>query len=209
MFLVLGGGNEHVVGDLGDELADPRANDLVGASRGIGVGWVLLLQLHDPGLQDDVRVRDGQRTQHTVLEELDGAPVGEVRHCQMRDRLQGVFVVQAAGELDACVGEELELGLSVGHVGNDPDPLERLGAGVGEDAEELELGRIEGSLGKGKADDADAAAGDLQREADQGAFAVGGHLQVGIPGMKLVGAGDHDCVARTDGFAGGGVGATG
>jgi hypothetical protein len=143
MLLVDGGRGDHLVGDVRDQLADPGARDLVRPSGCVRVGWVALLELADPLLAHGVRVRQAQRPEHAVLEQLDDAPVREPRDRQPGDRGQRCLVVQAAGQLGARVSEEGQLELAVVGRGDRADARDGLGTGVGEDAEELQLGPLE------------------------------------------------------------------
>ena len=75
-----GPGDEHLVGDLLDQLADAGAHDIGRTVRGVHVDGVPLLQLAGQLDLGGVDVRDGEGPQLAVLQHLHRAPVGQRRH---------------------------------------------------------------------------------------------------------------------------------
>ena len=106
VLLVPRAGDQHLVGDLRDQLGAAGAQHVPGPPRRVRVAGVALLQgpgqLHLLG----VDVGDRNALQAVVLDDVDGAPVRERRDHQGRHLRQGLAVVEAAGQLGRGVREE-------------------------------------------------------------------------------------------------------
>ena len=170
---VAGAGDEHLVGDLVDQLGPPGERDRPRTARAGGVRGPALVQRDRELDLARVDVGDGEPVHPAVADDVDGAPVGEGGHGQAGDPVDRDLEVEAARQLDGGLREELQpRGLPPGHRGG-LDPLEGLGAGVGHDVEEVELGRVGREVARqGQVDRPDRAACRPQRQRDHGAFAA-------------------------------------
>ncbi len=173
--------DEHLVRDLWNETALAGAHHLPRAARCVPVGRVALFDLEGELDLGRVDVLDSQPVQPVVLDEIDGAPVRERWDREARNLRHGALVVEALGELGGRLGQEPHpCGLVAGLVVR-ADALERLGTGVGEDAEELQLCGVDlSSPRKGKGHHADRATHDVQRQAHHHSRALRGTLEVRI-----------------------------
>ncbi len=168
---VTAAGDEHLVGDLVDQLGLPGQRHRASAAGAGGVRGVALVQRDGQLDLAGVDVGDGQPVHPPVTHDVDGTPVGEGGHRQSRHPLDRDVEVEAARQLDGGLGEELQpRGLPAGHHGR-LDALEGLGAGVGHDVEEVELGRVGCDRSREReVDRPDRPPSGTQREVDQGAF---------------------------------------
>jgi hypothetical protein len=107
--IIDGGDGEHVVGHVGVQLGDSRANDVRHAYRAVRIGGVA--PLHLLGERDLVGVDVGDRYGFigAAFDDLNAAPVGEPGYDQPGDIGQGGAIVQARGELGRGVLEEGQL----------------------------------------------------------------------------------------------------
>ncbi len=98
MLLVDGAGDEHLVGDLVDELAAAGAHHVPRPGRSVRVRWVALLELvGEPDLRR-VDVLDGEAVARAVLDQVDRAPVRNARHRHVGDAAQPFVAFERAGE---------------------------------------------------------------------------------------------------------------
>ena len=102
---------QEVVGDVAYELRLARSQDLRNAVGGVGArSREPLRKLLRPADLLRIGVRDNQPLHAPrLLDDVDGAPVGELRHGERRDVLQRRLVVERRGEDRARLGEEAPL----------------------------------------------------------------------------------------------------
>ena len=163
LLLVDSAGHEHLVGDLADELASAGTDHTPRAAGCVRVRGVAVLQREGELDLRRVHVLHGHTVESAALDHVDRTPVGKPRHRQPRHPDEGCLVVQAAGQLRRRVGEELELGGLRGRLVHVADAVQRLGARVSHDLEELELGGVHGPQpGERQPDHTDRARRDPQ-----------------------------------------------
>ena len=105
---------EHLVGDVAEQLGRAAAQDRGHAGRGVRVRRVAAAQIL--GHRDLGRVGVGERDlldAALAVRQVDGAPVRQPRHGELRDALQRLLVVERGGEQLPGLGEEAlaQLGL--------------------------------------------------------------------------------------------------
>ena len=149
-------GDELRVGrDRADELGGHRRVELAPAGPGDGVGPHVGVRVRrDPRHQPvgrrrelGVAVRDDQRVQPAVVEQLHAAPVGERGHRQLGDAGHRGAAVEAASQLLRRRRQELDLPQPLRTAGLGPEPQDGLRADVGDDVEQLDLRHL-GSRGR-------------------------------------------------------------
>ena len=205
MLLVLGAGDEHLVGHLGNQVAAAGADDLAHATGCLRVRGIALGDLDRELHLGRVDVLDREPVQPPVLDDVDGAPVSERGHRQPRDLRHRHLVVEVPGKLRRCLGQEPHPGRLLLGLVERADAFQGLGAGVSEDAEELQLGDVQLAVPRERQRHHPERAPDhVQGKCHHRALALGCRLEVRVARLDRLATGEHEQLARPDHVAGGG-----